>query len=153
MIDPLHKKLKDYHDNLLSSVDKVATEKLTAEVAEVVNDMKLIDDINRQFKWTIDDETRLNKLNVDCKSLKVPCNWLWAADDDSEQGRYNKARMEFWAEKELQTKIIHCPRCKSTGVLVGIDQIDSSLCYDCLLMNNKHVTKTQQEFDEAWNKV
>jgi hypothetical protein len=52
VIDPLHAKLKEYHDNLLSSVDNVATEKLTAEVAEVVNDMTLIDDINRQFKWT-----------------------------------------------------------------------------------------------------
>ena len=29
-------------------------------------------------------------------------------------------------------KVIHCPECESTGVLVGLDQINSTVCENCM---------------------
>jgi len=43
----------------------------------------------------------------------------------------------------------HCEKCKSTGILVGQDQIDSAYCYDCTLDR----AKNKQERCEAWDMV
>jgi len=59
--------------------------------------------------------------------------------------------MEFCIEKELDAKILHCPQCKSTGVLVGLKQIRSKICVDCLMKNETSREKTK--FDESWIKV
>ena len=117
----MHLKLKAYHDQLLRKVSNVSTEKVTDEIRDVVTDLALLDHDKRKFTWSKDDENRLNALNCSCKSLPVPTSWFWAAKEGSQQGIFNKKRMEFCMEKELETKIIHCTQCQSTGVLVGLD--------------------------------
>jgi len=151
--DSMHLKLKTYHDMLLGTLDNVSTEKLSAEVEEVIADVKQINDGERKYKWTKTDEERLNELNKICRLLPVPEGWFWAAKEDSQQGTFNRKRMEFCIERELQTKVIHCPRCKSTGVLVGLTQVSSDVCADCMTHNEVRNAKTKTKFDDAWKKV
>ena len=66
--DPLILKLSDYLNSRLSVIDNVATQRLTAEIKDVVEDVSLIDTI-RPFTWSKADETRLDQLNIACKSL------------------------------------------------------------------------------------
>jgi len=48
--DPLLSKLTVYHNRLSSQADNILMEKLSAEVAEVVNDLSQIDDVSRLFQ-------------------------------------------------------------------------------------------------------
>jgi len=63
--DPLYDKLKAYHDSLLRSVSNTTTEKLSTEVLDVIVNPTVIDDADRRFLWSKDDENRLNELNED----------------------------------------------------------------------------------------
>ena len=47
--DPLYEKLKDHHDSLLISITNTTTEKLSAEVEQVVQDTAVMDDCSRPF--------------------------------------------------------------------------------------------------------
>ena len=71
--DPLLERLTHYHSRLLSEVDNVLTEKVSAEVNEVVNDLSQVDDIRRSFQWSKADEERLNRMNAEAKKLSTPC--------------------------------------------------------------------------------
>ena len=146
----LHVKLKKYHDMLLHSVNNISTQKLSEEIQDVIADLKQITEVNRTFKWTKADEERLNELNVVCRTLPVPVGWFWAATDDSRQGIFNKKRMELCMEKELEAKVIHCKQCMSTGVLVGLDQVNSEICMDCVTQKG---FSTKAKLEEAWAKV
>ena len=126
--NPMHMKLKQYHDKLMQTVNSVSTEKVTEEVRDIIKDITQIDSLTRKFTWNEQDIHRLNNLNAVCKKLPVPRNWYWAAEDNSQQGIFNKKRMEFCVESELQSKVIHCEQCSSTGILVGLSQINSSIC-------------------------
>ena len=88
-IDSLYDELKAYHDHLLRTVSNITTEKLSAEILDVVEDVSLVDSCDRRKQWTVDDEQRLNKLNRTCKLLEPRTQWTWGATDDSEQGQYN----------------------------------------------------------------
>jgi len=71
---------------MLSSVPNTTTEKLLAEIVVVVRDVALIDNCDRQFTWSTEDEKKLNYLNKVRMSLQPWQNWTWGASDDSEQG-------------------------------------------------------------------
>jgi len=149
----MHVKLKAYHDMLMGTVSNVSTEKVSEEIQEVVADLKVIDDVKRKFKWNKQDELRLNMLNAACKTLPVPKGWFWAADKDSQQGIFNEKRMEFCMANELECKVIHCRQCKSTGILVELDQAGASVCIDCLESNDIKKSANRAKFEEAWNRV
>ena len=151
--DSMHVKLKAYHDKLLQTVDNVSTEKISDETRDIIQDITQIDTVNRKFTWNQQDIERLNKLNTSCKNLPVPSNWFWAANDDSQQGIFNQQRMEFCVEKELESKVIHCEQCGSTGILVGLSQVTSNICMGCLEDNNNKSSDKRAEFKEAWVKV
>ena len=149
--DTLYDNLKAYHDVLIKSVSNTTTEKLSSEVIEVILNPAVIDDCNRKFRWTSDDEKRLNELNKTCKLLQPRTQWTWAAADDTEQGQYNDKRMQICIEHECKWKIVECDDCVSTGLLVG-DQTDSDICFDCIQLkrvNERDRTKKQ----ESWQKV
>ena len=129
--DPLYDKLKAYHDDLLKSVSNTTTEKISAEVVDVIENVSLLDSHDRRYQWSLSDQDRLNELNRSCKLLQPRTQWTWGAPDDSEQGQYNDQRMQLCVTQECQWKLIECNSCDSTGLLVG-DQIDSELCYDCV---------------------
>jgi len=157
-LDESHRKLKQYHDSMLERVQNTATEKLSREVQDVVEDCSLIDSkIQSQQaasnRWTVEDGERLKSLNASAKLLPVPDVWYWAAKDNTERGQFNKKRLEFCMETELRAKIIHCPQCKSTGILVGLDRIESEVCYDCLLLYQLGATKKAEAVKESWNSV
>jgi len=59
-VDPLLTKLSQYHGHLFSQSDNILTEKLSAEVAAVINDASQVDDVSRAFTWSTEDEARLN---------------------------------------------------------------------------------------------
>jgi len=149
--DHLYEKLKDYHDVLLKSTSNTTTEKLSSEVIAVLSNPTVIDDCNRQFLWSKDDEKRLNELNKTSRLLEPRSDWTWGAADDTEQGQYNDKRMQLCVTKECEWKLIDCNECGSTGLLVG-DQTDSSVCHDCVKVKrmNKKERKRKQE---AWNQV
>ena len=149
--DHLYDKLKDYHDVLIQSVTNRTTEKISAEVVDVLVNPTVVDDCDRRFLWSTDDEERLNELNKKCKLIQPRADWTWGASDDSDQGKYNDLRMQLCLTKECDWKIIECDQCESTGLLVG-HQTDSEVCYDCLKL--KPVNKTERKHKEdAWEKI
>ena len=150
-IDPLYDKLKMYHDSLLNSVSNTTTQKLSAEVSDVIKNPAVIDDCDRQFLWSDEDASRLTELNKTSKLLQPRIDWTWGAADDSDQGQYNDKRMQLCVTRECTWKIVECNDCQSTGLLVG-DQTNSELCYDCLKLKDRN-ERYRQEKQDAWNKV
>lgn len=151
--DPLLDKLTGYHNRLLSEVDNILTEKLSAEVKDVVNDLSQIDDVRRPFCWSQADEHKLNELNAQAKKLRTPEKWTWAAKEGTDQFEYNHKRMQYFVQHELQTVVKHCDKCKSTGILVGVDQIDSAYCHDCVVAENFRSKTVKSEKGKAWDLV
>ena len=149
--DPLYDRLKDYHDVLIQSVSNRTTEKLSSEVIGVLLNPAVIDDCERRFLWSSDDEERLNELNKTCKLIQPRADWTWGAADDSEQGKYNDKRMQLCLTNECHWKLIECENCESTGLLVG-DQTDSEVCYDCMKLKRVNATQRQHKQD-AWKKI
>jgi len=117
----------------------------------MLKDPGQVDDVSRKYRWSNDDETRLNALNEQAKTLQMPKRWPWAAKEGTTQYIYNRKRMEFFVEYELETIIRHCENCKATGILVGRDQVESKFCHDCAIDLKKGARKT--EFVDAWNAV
>ena len=149
--DPLYDKLKDYHDVLIHSVSNTTTEKLTSEVIDVILNPTVIDDCDRRFLWSKDDQERLNTLNKTCKLIQPRNDWTWNVADDSEQGEYNDQRLALCVTKECDWKLIECENCGATGLLVG-DQMDSQVCYDCMKLKRVNEKEKRQKQD-AWKKV
>ena len=149
--DPLYDKLKQYHDVLLKSLSNTTTEKLSSEVVDVILNPAVIDDCDRRFVWSAEDEKRLNELNKTCKSIKPRTEWTWGAADDSEQGQYNDKRMQLCITKECDFKIIECDLCESTGILIG-NQTDSEICYDCMQLKRSTETIRGQK-EKAWKEI
>ena len=150
-IDPLYDRLKGYHDDLMQIVSNTTTEKISAEILNVVENVLLIDSCDRQYQWAVNDEERLNELNKTCKLLQPRSKWTWGAPDDTEQGQYNDKRMQLCVTKECEWKILECKNCDSTGILIG-DQINSEICYDCLKLYRVNETERKKK-TEAWEKV
>lgn len=148
--DPLLTSLTQYHDQLSSQADNILTERLTSEVLDVISDASKVDDVNRPFTWSKDDESRLNLLNDQAKKLQTPSSWTWAAKEGTDQFKYNHKRMQFLVEHELETVVKHCDKCQSTGILVGLDQIESAYCHDCIMARNN---KAESEKADAWTAV
>ena len=117
----------------------------------MLKDLGQVDDVSRKYRWSNDDETRLNALNEQAKSLQMPKRWSWAAKEGTTQYEYNNKRMEFFVEYELQTTVRHCENCHVTGILVGRDQVESKFCHDCMMDQNEGAKK--REFVDAWNSV
>ena len=99
--DPLYEKLKVYHDDLLRSVSNTTTEKISAEILDVVENVSLTDTSERRYLWSVNDEERLNDLNKTCKLLQPRTQWTWGAPDDTEQGQYNDKRMQLCVTKAV----------------------------------------------------
>jgi len=149
--DALYDKLKAYHDLLIMSLSNTTTEKLSSEVIDVISNPVVIDDSDRRFRWSTDDERRLNELNKTCKLLQPRTEWTWAAADDTDQGQYNDKRMQLCITEECKWRLVDCENCGSTGLLVG-EQIDSDVCYDCINLKRAN-EKERAKKQEAWNKV
>ena len=109
--------------------------------------------MTREFRWTKDDETRLNGMNEQVRNLKTPSKWRWAAKEGSEQYEYNHKRMQFLVEHELETVIKHCNDCKCTGILVGMDQIECQNCIDCVAESGCRSENMKTERAAAWDAV
>ena len=130
--DPLLQTLTQYHDRLYSEAHNILTEEVTTEVLDVVTDPSKIDSENREYRWSKNDEEKLNILNAQARNLQTPKKWTWAAKEGTTQYTYNHERMEYLVEHELQTVLKHCQKCNTTGLLVGIDQVNSAYCIDCV---------------------
>ena len=151
--NPLLEKLTNYHNDLSLQVDNILTEKVTGEVKDVVAELSEIDDVSREFRWSDADQERLNQLNAQAKKLQTPGNWTWAAKEGTDQYEYNHKRLQYFVEQELQSIVKHCDQCQSTGILVGLDQIDSTCCYDCLAANMHRGRTAEAEKQKAWESV
>jgi hypothetical protein len=149
--------LKSYHDAMAEKLDSIATEKLSAEVVEVIDVEKLKgrtqveDDTDIHYSWSKSDEEKLNHLTALAKTLKPP-QWPWNAPDDSRQGKYNHSRMQFLVTDELKYRILNCPQCGVRALLVGSDQVKSEKCIDCLEIGRKKAS-TKKMYEEEWAKV
>lgn len=150
--DPLLTKLTQYHSRLYLQADNILTEKLSAEVLDVIYDQSKVDNLNRTFSWSKEEELHLNKLNAQAHQLWTPNTWHWAAEPNSARSILNHKRLQFLVQHELGTAIIQCSRCKSTGIQVGLDQLGCSLCYDCMKVHSENTKSVFQESD-AWYKV
>jgi len=79
--------------------------------------------------------------------LQLRQQWTYGASDETSQGQYKDERMQFCLMQECTWKVIECPLCQSTGLLVGLEQIDSAYCYDCLLL--ERIRKKQEKQKES----
>jgi len=92
--DPLFDRPKNYHDDILKTVTNTTSEKLSAEVVELLVDPSLVDTCEREYTRSKDNESRLNELNQTCKGLEPRDEWTWNAADDTPQGRYYEPLMQ-----------------------------------------------------------
>jgi hypothetical protein len=69
--DPLLHKLTCYHARLSQQVDNLVSEKVSAEIESVVDDISKIDEVDRPFKWSTADQDRLNGLNAQVSLYEV----------------------------------------------------------------------------------
>jgi hypothetical protein len=148
--DPLYDRLKSFHDHQLNEVTNTTTERLSKEVLDVVADVNAIGGITGGYQWSDDEKLRLNELNRSCKLLQPRNDWTWGAPDNTDQGIYNDKRFQFCVQRECEVKIIECTQCMSTGVLVGLDQVRSTVCYECLKRGKGSIFAAK---NEAWKKV
>jgi hypothetical protein len=148
---PLHTKLRQYHDEQETTLLSVATPKITPEIAEVVEDVRFIDIDERPHQWSDEDKARLNSLTAQAKLLRTP-PWPWGASDDSEQGRFNHARLRLWADKQCCTKLLTCPECGVTVLLVGIEQQNYEMCPDCVAAGRLK-SSSKKELKDTWSRV
>lgn len=81
----------------------------------------------------------------------MPHRWTWAAPDGTDQNAYNHARLQYWSRHECQYVIKHCDRCKSTGLLVGQDEIRSDRCDTCLEVDQIRNQKKKAEMEKVCN--
>ncbi len=114
--DQLHAKLKQYVEQFTAKLNSIATLRVSEEVAELVDDATEIGNENRKSQFSIEQQIRLDRMKAECKTLKCPTKWTWAAGDESNRGKFNKERMELCVKKELIWKVMDCPECKSTGL-------------------------------------
>jgi hypothetical protein len=152
-IDPLYETLKQYHDDMLNTLSNVTTEKLSSEVLKVIKNVEAVGDDSRKLLWSNDDHKRLDELNKEAKMIQPRNDWTWAAADDTPRGIFNNSRMKLCADEEFQYRIIHCPQCKSTGLLVGATQIHEEVCHDCLQLNNLRSEVEKSKRTKAWEQV
>jgi len=114
-------------------VDNFLTEWVTGEVKDVVVGLSEINNIRRAFLWSEADQEKLNHPNAEAKTLQTTDKWTWAAKHGTDQCEYNHKQLQYFVHHELQTAVKHCDRCKSTGILVGLNQIDSAHCHHCVV--------------------
>lgn len=140
--DPNYHELKQYHDELIETLEDITTQKWSPVVMEVIDvsvrQTRIASELckNNQYKWSAEHQKKLNELNLLAKTLKVP-RWPWSADVNSRQGKYNHSRMQFLVKQQLVYRNLVCPQCGVTALLVGLDQIDSKVCIDCLELNRR----------------
>ena len=111
-----------------------------------MNDLTQIDDIRRPFRWSDADKQKLNELKAEAKKLQTSEKWTWAAKEETDQYEYNDKRLQYFVQHELETVVKHCKKCKSTGILVGLDHIDSKHCYDCMISDSQ--TRSEKKKSE-----
>jgi len=70
--DPLLTKLTLHHNSLLSEAENILTERLSAEVLDIIGDVSIVEYVCRIFTWSKKDELWLNALNVQAKNLQTP---------------------------------------------------------------------------------
>ena len=120
-----------------------------------MNDLTEIDDVRRPFRWSEADKQKLNELNAEANKLQTSEKWTWAAKEGTDQYEYNHKRLlQYFVQHALETVVKHCKKCKSTGILVGLDQIDSKHCYDCMISDSQtRSEKKKYEKQSAWEAV
>lgn len=120
--DPQYYDLKQYHDELSSTLENFSTDRISKQVDHVIADMRKIDEVKQaEFSWSQSDMEQLIHLTAKSKTLRPP-KWPWNASEDTRQGRY-ESRMQLVVQEELKHKILTCPDCGVTALLVGPDQI------------------------------
>ena len=145
-------KLKAYHDTLSNTVDNIVTEKLTSEVIRLIGDTNKLGQPNRTLTWSNTERDRLDSIKKSCEQLQTPQNWTWAAADDTDQGKFNDERMKL-VESQLKTILKFCKKCMTTSLLVGSDQVESTVCYDCLKLQNVTTKSSTMVKRRAWESV
>jgi hypothetical protein len=150
-VDASYIALKTAHDNLERTLENLSTDKLSAEASELLTDASQIDAVGREFKLTENDAARLSNMTKMAKKLETP-RFRWSAPDDSSQGQYNIKRLEFLYKEELVWRFVLCSKCGVRALLVGLDQIESTMCMDCIGLDRGKSDLKQKKMD-AWENV
>ena len=61
--------------------------------------------------------------------------------------------MQNLVQHELQTVVKHCQNCSTTGLLVGIVQVNSAFRVDCVAESRCRSDKLKTERTDAWTEV
>lgn len=146
-------KLTEYINRLQATCDNIVAEKLTAEVQSVLIDPSQVDHVNRAYKWSKTDEARLTRLTSAAKSLEAPASWSWNACPGSRQFDFNYARLKLAVTEQLEFKLHHCEQCKTTSVLIGIDEMNANVCIDCTELNQTRPGKTRSDKESSLESV
>ncbi len=152
--DPLRIKLEKYHDEQITKIENIVTEKLSSEVIEVIANILQVDNEKRKFVWSLEDKYRLKTITSESKKMRLPDDWTWRDDKNYERAKLNHERMEYLVKNQCVFDVIQCSQCGSTGILVD-EQIKNckTLCYDCYSNHHNIMKDRQQKFADAWNKV
>ena len=135
-------KLEKYIQYLSDTACDVSTQLLSPEAQMLLLDPSKINDSLRKIVCSKDNLERLTELKNACKILPDPQGWTWNAkmDVDSEQGKSNDRRMQFWETYDMDVKLLkRCTNCDCSDILYGKHEKNSTikLCHDCMAMNNR----------------
>lgn len=100
-VNPRLNRLKNYIYSLSYTLTELSTVRLSPEFANLLVDPSKIGDEKRNFvrNWTFNVQ-----LTEDARRLGIPESW--AARLDSEQGKYNDVRLEYWLKEQLKNRVL-----------------------------------------------
>ena len=158
-------KLEKYMQFLSDTACDVSTRLLSPEVQTLLLDTSKVNDLLRTIVCSPEDLVRLTDMTNACKTLPDPQGWTWNAkiDINSDQGKSNDRRMQFWENYDMDVKLLkRCEKCGCSDLMYGKHEKESTFCHDCMALKdrerkkkakvNEHKSKNDEH--EIWlNKV
>ena len=156
-------KLEKYVQYLGDIACDVSTQLLSPEVRTLLLEPSKMNESLRKIECSKDDLERLTELTNSCKTLLDPQSWTWNAkmDVNSEQGKSNDRRMQFWEKYDMDLNLLkRCKNCGCSDLLYGQHEKYSQFCHDCMAMKDRErkrktknsENKSKNDKNEIWLK-
>lgn len=136
-------RLKNYFEEMGSSLPEVTTMRFSDEVKDMLIDPAQVRDEKRSQVCSDDDLRRLVELELEARNLEAPDSWTWDPKPGSNAEKYAEERMRYWLEEETAFRVLEkCPQCHCSDILMGRER-ESDYCRDCMTLarRGKHGEK------------
>jgi hypothetical protein len=127
-------RLKNYFEQMGSSLPEVTTLRLSDEVKDMLIDPAQVRDEKRSQVCSDDDLRRVVELELEAGNLEAPDSWTWDPKPGSDAEKYAEERMRYWLEEQTAFRVLEkCPQCHCSDILMGRER-ESDYCRDCMTL-------------------